>query len=65
MAAIALVCLGVAAATVTDERVGTSGLGGLLVGAGAVGATALYQVTIARVFVLCARHRLATVPAGL
>ena len=44
MASIALVCLGVTAATVTDERVGTSGLGGLLVGAGAVGATALYQV---------------------
>ena len=44
MASIALVCLGVAAATVTDEQVGTSGVGGLLVGAGAVGATALYQV---------------------
>jgi len=54
MASIALVCMGVAAATVTDERVGTSGLGGLLVGAGAVGATALYQVSIARLCVLYA-----------
>ncbi len=44
IAAIALVCLGVTAATVTDERVGTSGFVGLVVGAGAVGATALYQV---------------------
>ena len=46
IAAIALVCLGVTAATVTDERVGTSGFVGLLVGAGAVGATALYQVRL-------------------
>ena len=46
IAAIALVCLGVTAATVTDERIGTSGFVGLLVGAGAVGATALYQARL-------------------
>ena len=36
-------CVGVAASTVTDRQVGMS-LVGLLVGAGAVAATALYQV---------------------
>ena len=38
------VCVGVGASTVTDRQVGMS-LFGLLVGAAAVGATALYQVT--------------------
>lgn len=37
------VCVGVAASTVTDRQVGMS-LVGLLVGAAAVAATALYQV---------------------
>lgn len=37
------VCVGVGASTVTDRQVGMSLLG-LLVGAGAVAATALYQV---------------------
>ena len=43
IAAIALVCVGVGGATVTERQVGTSAMG-LLTGAAAVGATALYQV---------------------
>ena len=43
VASIAVVCLGVALSTVSDTNLGTSVIG-LLVGAGAVGATAMYQV---------------------
>jgi solute carrier family 35, member E3 len=42
-ASIAVVCLGVGLATVTDPQLG-AGFGGLLVGAGAVAATAAYQI---------------------
>lgn len=43
MAAIAVVCAGVGASTVTDPHVTTS-VGGLAVGAAAIVATALFQV---------------------
>lgn len=42
-ASIGVVCLGVGLATITDPQVG-AGLMGLAVGAGAVGATAAYQI---------------------
>jgi solute carrier family 35 protein E3 len=43
MAAVAVVCLGVGLATVTDPEI-SSNVAGLLVGFGSVGATALYQI---------------------
>lgn len=43
MASVALVCLGVGLATITDPQI-SSNLAGLAVGFGSVAATAMYQV---------------------